>query len=292
MTSTLKKGAWQRGQSIIEITLLTPLLLIALYIPADFGIGFYMGNLVQNAAREGARIGSGLQKTGKVPNLVFGSANAITVKDAVFSRLPGVLNNKLVTVKFYEGTTCMNFIEVTAQGDYDFFLYKLMGLFGSTVPDSVTIISNIPTATTARFRTLTAHILVRSMEAYMQSVKNERGSVLIFATLIIVLLLIMVGMGLDTGHLAYVRSQGQPAVDSAALAAASAIPSGDMTKVTDQAAKFNPGAAGNPGAGNNYVTSSNPSNKIGPNNVTLVKYDRATGAITTSGVTIDPKAPL
>ena len=126
----------------------------------------------------------------------------------------------------------------------------------------------------------------------MQSVKNERGSVLIFATLIIVLLLIMVGMGLDTGHLAYVRSQGQPAVDSAALAAASAIPSGDMTKVTDQAAKFNPGAAGNPGAGNNYVTSSNPSNKIGPNNVTLVKYDRATGAITTSGVTIDPKAPL
>jgi Flp pilus assembly protein TadG len=129
------------------------------------------------------------------------------------------------------------------------------------------------------------------MEAYMQSVKNERGSVLIFATLIIVLLLIMVGMGLDTGHLAYVRSQGQPAVDSAALAAASAIPSGDMTKVTDQAAKFNPGAIGNPGAGNNYVSSSNPSNKIGPNNVTLVKYNNVTGTFITSGVTIDPSAP-
>jgi Flp pilus assembly protein TadG len=139
MTSIMAKQARQRGQSIIEITLLTPLLLIALYIPADFGIGFYMGNLVQNAAREGARIGSGLQKSGKVPNLVFGSANAITVKDAVFNRLPGVLENKLVTVKFYEGTTCMNFIEVTAQGDYNFFLYKLMGLFGSTVPDFVTI---------------------------------------------------------------------------------------------------------------------------------------------------------
>jgi Putative Flp pilus-assembly TadE/G-like len=130
------------------------------------------------------------------------------------------------------------------------------------------------------------------MEAYMQSVKNERGSVLIFATLIIVLLLIMVGMGLDTGHLAYVRSQGQPAVDSAALAAASAIPSGDMIKVTDQAAKFNPGAIGNPGAGNDYVSSSNPSNKIGPNNVTLVKYSNVTGTFITSGVSIDPKAPL
>jgi Flp pilus assembly protein TadG len=139
MTSIMTKRAGQRGQSIIEITLITPLLLIALYIPADFGIGFYMGNLVQNAAREGARIGSGLQKSGNPPNLVFGSANAITVKDAVFNRLPGVLDNKLVTVKFYQGTTCMNFIEVTAQGDYNFFLYKLMGLFGSTVPDSVTI---------------------------------------------------------------------------------------------------------------------------------------------------------
>jgi Flp pilus assembly protein TadG len=144
MTSIMTKRAGQRGQSIIEITLLTPLLLIALYIPADFGIGFYMGNLVQNAAREGARIGSGLQKSdvskgGGQPNLVFGSANANTVKDAVFNRLPGVLENKLVTVKFYAGTTCMNFIEVTAQGDYNFFLYKLMGLFGSTVPDSVTI---------------------------------------------------------------------------------------------------------------------------------------------------------
>jgi len=36
----------------------------------------------------------------------------------------------------------------------------------------------------------------------MRSIKNERGSVIVFVTLIIVLLLIMVGMGLDTGHLA------------------------------------------------------------------------------------------
>jgi len=117
----------------------------------------------------------------------------------------------------------------------------------------------------------------------MRSVKNERGSVIVFTTLLIVLLLIMVGMGLDSGHLAYVRSQGQPAVDAAALAAASAIPSGDMTKVTDQAMKFNPGD-GVPGPGNNYTDISN--NKITKDNVTLVKYDNVTGAVTTSGVTI------
>jgi Flp pilus assembly protein TadG len=139
MTSIMTKQARQRGQALVEIALITPLLLIALYIPADFGIAFYMGNLTQNAAREGARIGSGLSKSGTPPNLIFDSPQAKTVKEAVLDRLPGVLTNKNVTVKFYNGTACMEFIEVTAQGDYNFFLYQLMGLLGATAPDSMTI---------------------------------------------------------------------------------------------------------------------------------------------------------
>jgi Flp pilus assembly protein TadG len=116
----------------------------------------------------------------------------------------------------------------------------------------------------------------------MQSIKNERGAVIVFVTLIIVLLLVMVGVGLDTGHLAYVRSQGQPAVDAAALAAAAAIPSGKWPTVTDQAAKFNSGGT-NPGPGNNYVDS--PNNEISHKNVTLIHYDPATQKITqASGV--------
>jgi len=129
----------QRGQSIVEITLITPLLLIAMYIPVDFGISFYMGNLIQTAAREGARIGSGLQKSGAVPNLVFGTGEADIVKAEVKSRLPAYVNNKTVTVTFYDGTSCMEFIQVTAQGQYKFVLYKLMRLFGGSTPDAMTI---------------------------------------------------------------------------------------------------------------------------------------------------------
>jgi hypothetical protein len=33
----------------------------------------------------------------------------------------------------------MEFIEVTAQGDYNFFLYQVIRLFGGTVPNFVTI---------------------------------------------------------------------------------------------------------------------------------------------------------
>jgi len=117
----------------------------------------------------------------------------------------------------------------------------------------------------------------------MRAVRNEQGYALVFATLMIVLLLIMVGMGLDTGHLAYIRSQGQPAVDAAALAAASAVPTGKWTTITDRAAKLNPGGT-NPGTGNNYLDS--PHNKIGQQNVTLIKYDNGTGQFTTEGVNV------
>ena len=129
----------QTGQSLIEITLITPLLLIALYVPVDFGISFFVGNLTQTAVREGARVGSGLQKSGSVPNLVFSSAEANTVKTEVFSRLPNYLTNKAVTVTFYSGTGCMEFVQVTAQGNYNFSLYRLMRLFGGTAPNSLTI---------------------------------------------------------------------------------------------------------------------------------------------------------
>jgi len=95
----------------------------------------------------------------------------------------------------------------------------------------------------------------------------------------IVLLLIMVGMGLDTGHLAYVRSQGQPAVDAAALAAASAIPTGLPADVYSRAAELNYVTGTNDG-GNNYLDS--PNNLIDADNVTLIKYNAASGDITTA----------
>jgi Flp pilus assembly protein TadG len=139
LSENSKKRSNQRGQSIVEISLITPLLLIAMYIPVDFGISFFMGNLTQTAAREGARIGSGLQKSGEVPDLIFSATEANTVKTEVMSGLPAYLTNKTVTVTFYTGTACMEFVEVTAQGQYKFSMYQLMKLFGGNAPDSITI---------------------------------------------------------------------------------------------------------------------------------------------------------
>lgn len=106
----------------------------------------------------------------------------------------------------------------------------------------------------------------------MQPVKNERGSVIVFVTLMVVLLLIMVGLGLDTGQLIYVRNQGQSAVDAAALAAVSGLAVTPKThdQVVARAAGFN--------TTNDYVESA--TNKIGSSNVSYVKYDYTTNQIT------------
>jgi len=112
----------------------------------------------------------------------------------------------------------------------------------------------------------------------MGCLKNDKGSVLVFITLMIVLLLVMVGIGLDTGHLAYVRSTGQPAVDAAALAAASAVPGGVLADVHTRAAVFN--------STNTFQGSSDSQYQIKGANVTLVKYDDSTNPATL-GTTTD-----
>jgi Flp pilus assembly protein TadG len=132
----------QRGQSVVELALVTPLLLVALAIPFDFGIALFMANLTQNAAREGTRIGAELQKTGgSDPNFNYTTTEATTVKNAVLSRMPNSLTNKTVNVKFYEGTapTCVEYVQVTAQGNYNFFLYQLLRQLGFGAPNSILI---------------------------------------------------------------------------------------------------------------------------------------------------------
>jgi Flp pilus assembly protein TadG len=108
----------------------------------------------------------------------------------------------------------------------------------------------------------------------MITLKNEQGSVLVFITLMIVILMVMVGLGLDTGQLTYVRNQGQAAVDAAALAAVSGLPSaqasGNPAEVQNRAALYN--------SKNDYVES--PTNAIGNSNISYVKYDYTTNTIT------------
>ena len=118
----------------------------------------------------------------------------------------------------------------------------------------------------------------------MNKFRNDAGSVLVFVTLMIVLLMVMVGIGLDTGYLAFSRSMGQRAVDMAALAAAAGLAKGDATAIESDVQQIMV-----TGTTNDYAGRSK--NVIDPTvngkNVTLMKYDFKTNTIT--GTTTDIK---
>ena len=121
------------GQSIVEIGLVTPFLLIALYIPADFGIAYYTAHLTQNAVREAARIGVSTKDP-------FNNTAATAIANEALARIPSRLNSVTVTVTyFFEPAPCMQNVLVTAQGSYSYFFYQMLRLVGATVPNTATI---------------------------------------------------------------------------------------------------------------------------------------------------------
>jgi len=145
----------ERGQSIIEISLITPLLLAALYVSMDFGVLFFTTQYTQNAAREAARIGSimpdcAIDATVACVGTVSPAANCPstattgtgTIVREACNRLPASLTGKQVSVTLtgvFNPPTCMREVQVTASGTYTYGLYKVMRLFGMSAPASIAV---------------------------------------------------------------------------------------------------------------------------------------------------------
>lgn len=123
----------RKGQSIVEITLMTPLILVALYIPFDFGVTIFTGHLTQNAVRDGARIASSTD--------LLDGTKADNLAQQFEVNLPDMLVSRSVTVNYYAdgAANCAQNVEVIAQGTYNFFLYRLIALLGFAPPDPVQI---------------------------------------------------------------------------------------------------------------------------------------------------------
>jgi hypothetical protein len=125
-----------RGQSIVEMTLLLPLVLATLYIPADFGVAFFTAHLVQNATREAARIGASMNP--------FVQA---TVENEATKRLPAwnfVASSVSADLNGSSTSTCMRRVVVSVGGSYNLFLYQLLNFLipGAVVDTSLPITRN------------------------------------------------------------------------------------------------------------------------------------------------------
>jgi Flp pilus assembly protein TadG len=132
-----------RGQALVEFSLIFVLLLVVTWIPADFGLGLYTGQLAQSASREGARIAAA------DPNLVSGSctmpcssAPAGTALKATADRMSAaLLPSASITVTYpFAGAACNREVRVSVAGTYNFAFYQLLRLLGQSVPNTTNIV--------------------------------------------------------------------------------------------------------------------------------------------------------
>src|SRR6266566_4200184 len=119
---------WTRssGQAVVEFTLVFLLFVIVAWIPADFGLAFYTGQLAQNAAREGARIAAADR------TLVSGTTTCAmpSCTGNILTETAGRLSSALlpaatITLQLDPdtGTNCNRMVAVTVSGTYNFFFY-------------------------------------------------------------------------------------------------------------------------------------------------------------------------
>jgi Flp pilus assembly protein TadG len=137
------------AQALVEITLITPLLLVALYVAMDFGILFFTAHYTQNAVREAARIGAILPDCAidaTVPCATTVAAQSCPGTSKVVQEACARLTNRLTgtTVEVtltgtYFPATCMREVKVTASGTYQYALYRVIALFGLPLPTSPTL---------------------------------------------------------------------------------------------------------------------------------------------------------
>jgi len=125
------KPAGSKGQAVVEFTLVFLLFIAISWIPADFGLAFFTGQLAQNASREGARLAAATKPF-----------NATNIQTQVSNRISRALltnTNVSVTAPTCDPTLGMQVVSVGVSGDYNFFFYQLLRLLGLPAPNSLTI---------------------------------------------------------------------------------------------------------------------------------------------------------
>jgi len=135
------------GQGVVEFTLIFLLFIVIAWIPADFGLAFYTGQLALNASREGARIAAAdpTLPTGTTRcilpacySLADGTILKETAKRISSALMPGA--QITVTYPVVGGVSCNQQLLVNVTGNYNYFFYRLLRFFGAAVPVTVPII--------------------------------------------------------------------------------------------------------------------------------------------------------
>jgi len=140
----LGKSNRPAGQALVEFTLVFLLFLVVAWIPADFGLAFYTGQLAQNASREGARIAAADR------NLLSGTTSCTmpSCPGNIFTETAARISSALLpgatitlSLDADTGANCNRMVAVTVSGTYKFFFYQLLRWFGVSTNLNNTVIT-------------------------------------------------------------------------------------------------------------------------------------------------------
>lgn len=143
-TFSLRRCRSDKGQTAVEFTLVFILILIIAWIPADFGLAFYTGQLALNASREGARIGAADPNyAAQVGNCTlpacYSRPDGTILKETAKRLSSALLPAATITVLALAGGACNQTVQVQVVGSYNFSFYRFLRFFGADVPQGVQI---------------------------------------------------------------------------------------------------------------------------------------------------------
>ena len=140
-----------KGQALVEFAVILPFLLVLIGGAVDYGLAFLVSNVVQNAARDGARVGATIPTLDPSDADVVGTfpeclGDADVVIQAACSRITNssLFNGFTVSNQGLSGTSPNQGVTVAVSGTYRWFVLDLitaplplLGIDG--FPDEITI---------------------------------------------------------------------------------------------------------------------------------------------------------
>lgn len=135
----------KRGQALIEFAFILPFLLIIVGGIVDFGLAFFVGQVIENAAREGARAGAVVRPSGTILIFPSGEEGNCTVPcGTATSSVLQIASTKIPEVGLFAGFTIESqfidsvntnedAVQVTVEGQYGWFVLQLIGFDAITI---------------------------------------------------------------------------------------------------------------------------------------------------------------
>ena len=134
----------KRGQALIEFAFILPFLLVIVGGIVDFGLAFFIGQVIENAAREGARAGAVVrpaQGTQEFPEAEEGTctvpcASGPSILQVASAKIPdvGLFNGFTLESKFTNSPNLNeDAVQVTVEGTHGWFLLQLIGFDPITI---------------------------------------------------------------------------------------------------------------------------------------------------------------